>query len=46
MNAITHQQSSEIDLYNPLNSLFGEYSEVLRNEFQGCSVNVVLLRLS
>ena len=23
-----------------------EYSEVLHNEFQGCSVNVVILRLS
>lgn len=71
-----NQQSSGLDLYNPLNSLFGEYSsivgrvnsvavlpaiyknkpivegmtheysEVLNNEFQECSVNVVILRLS
>ena len=24
-----NQQSSELDLYNPLNSLFGEYSSII-----------------
>lgn len=29
MNSLNHQQSSELDLYNPLNSLFGEYSSIV-----------------
>jgi len=29
MNQLNHQQSSELDLYNPLNSLFGEYSSIV-----------------
>jgi len=29
MNQLNHQESSGIDLYNPLNSLFGEYSSIV-----------------
>lgn len=29
MNQLNHQQSSGLDLYNPLNSLFGEYSGIV-----------------
>lgn len=28
MNQLNHQQSSDLDLYNPLNGLFGEYSKL------------------